>query len=295
MPNDNTASSVGLVSWIMLFALGAVWGTSFILIKYSLVAFSPMQVACLRIGITAICFVPIIFWKISQIEISKWKQLTIVGFIGSFIPAALFAFAQTKISSSLAGILNSLTPLFTLTLGIAIFDVKSTWSKILGVLVGLSGAIYLLLASQGITNLKGIQFGALILIACMFYGTSNNVVKTYLQDTSSLVISAIAYCIAGVPALVILFSSDFVTVMKSDPNAWPALGYVSILALLGTFVCSVMFFKLIKNTSALFASTVSYVIPVVAVLWGVIDGEKIGAAHFIGMAMILAGVYVSKK
>lgn len=292
---ESQAIKNSLLPWILLATLSVVWGTSFVLIKRGLVSFSPVQVASLRIVITAICFLPVMVLKSSSWNFSKLRYLAAVGFFGSFLPAILFSFAQTKISSSLAGILNSLSPLFTLLLGIFFFKVESTITKIIGVLVGLSGAIYLLFASQGLHNLQGIQFGFLVLIACFFYGISNNVVKSHLQDASVIMISALAYFIAGIPSAVILLSTDFFQIFKTDPNALEAFAYVFLLAFIGTFICSVLFFKLIKSTSALFASMVSYFIPVVALFWGILDGETISIVHFGGMAMILAGVYITRK
>jgi drug/metabolite transporter (DMT)-like permease len=288
-------SGVRARSWLMLLGLGLVWGTSFILIKRSLVAFLPEQVACLRIGITSIAFAPVFVWRFKSIDWRRWKQLFVVGFAGSLLPALLFAAAQTKISSSLAGVLSSLTPLFTLLLGISFFKVKATWSKAIGVLLGLVGALWLLLAERGLGDFEGVQYGLLILVGCLFYAISSNVLKVHLAHIPSLAISAASYAMVGIPAIVYLVFSDFAKVMKIHEQAWSSLGYVTILSLTSTVVASVFFFKLIKDTSALFAATVSYLIPVVALGWGVLDGENLAAYHLGGMALILTGVYVARK
>lgn len=282
-------------SWLMLLGLGLVWGTSFILIKRGLVAFSPEQVACLRIGITAIVFVPVFIWKFKKIDWRRWKQLFVVGFAGSLVPAFLFAMAQTRISSSLAGVLSSLTPLFTLLLGITFFNVKSTWSKVTGVLMGLVGAFGLLMADRGLGGLEGVQYGLLILAGCLFYSISSNVLKVYLPHMPSITISAASYAMAGVPAILYLVFSDFGEVVKYHEQAWSSLGYIVLLALTSTVATSIVYFKLIKDTSALFATSVSYLIPLVALGWGVLDGENLAAYHLAGMALILTGVYVARK
>ena len=282
-------------SWLVLFGLALTWGTSYILIKKGLLAFTPEQVASLRIGITALSFLPIFIWKFRKVNWKRWKQLFIVGFIGSFLPAFLFATAQTKISSSLSGVLSSLTPLFTLLLGILFFKVHSTSSKVIGVLLGLLGAIWLLVVNNGTNNFEGIWFGALVVLACLCYAISSNVVKAYLQDMPTLTISTVSYVMVGMPAIAFLFTTDFIDVMYLHPQAWQSLGFVSILAISSTVLGSLFFFKLIKDTNVVFASTVSYLIPVVAILWGLLDGEDISINHFIGMIIILVGVYVARK
>lgn len=287
--------TISPVSWGLMILLGVIWGTSYILIKKGLMAFSAEQVASLRMTITAISLLPILLYQFKNIDWSKWKTLAIVGFAGSFFPAFLFATAQTKISSALTGILSSLTPLFTLFVGVLFFRVKNTFTKTIGVLVGLLGAIYLLIIDRGIEDIQGIQYGILVVLACLFYAISNNVIKTYLQNTSSLIISAVSYSMVGVLSSSYLIYSGFFETMKTHPQAWESLGYLTILATMGTMVASILFFKLIKNTNALFASTLSYLIPIVAVGWGVLDGEIITVWHWLGMAIILSGVYIARK
>lgn len=282
-------------AWLVLFGLAIAWGTSYILIKKGLVAFSPIQVACLRIGITTLTFIPFLLFRIRKVEWSKWKQLFIVGFLGSLLPAFLFASAQTKISSSLSGVLSSLTPLFTLLLGIMFFKVQSTWTKVTGVLLGLIGATWLLIVDQGFENLEGMTYGILVIGACFCYAISSNVVKAYLQNLPTLTISAVSYIMVGIPAMCYLFTTNFIETMNTHPLAWNSLGFIAILAISSTVVGSLFFFKLIKDTNVVFASTVSYLIPMVAIIWGILDGESITSFHFIGMLLILAGVYIVRK
>ncbi len=288
-------NSVRPRSWLMLLTLGLVWGTSFILIKRGLVAFPPDQVACLRIGITSFVFAPVLFFRRKKIEKRRWIYLLIVGFAGSLIPAFLFALAQTKISSSLAGMLSSLTPLFTLLLGIVFFKVKANWTKIAGVLLGLAGAILMLAGDGGIYAFKEMLYGVLILAGCLFYAISSNVVKTWLSHMPSVVISAVSYAIAGVPAIIYLLFTDFYVILKTHDSAWSSLGYIVVLAVTSTVAASVIYFKLIKDTNALFAATVSYLIPFVALSWGILDGEHLEIYQIAGMAIILGGVYVAGK
>ena len=280
-------------AWLVLLGLALAWGTSYILIKKGLVAFSPVQLASLRIGITAFIFLPFILLQKKKIDWSKWKQLLVVGFLGSLLPAFLFATAQTRISSSLSGVLSSLTPLFTLLLGIMFFNVQST--KVAGVLLGLLGAVWLLVVDRGLGDFEGMAFGLLVVVACFCYAVSSNVVKAYLQNMPTLAISAVSYIMVGFPAVIFLFTTNFMETMQAHPAAWSSLGFIAILAISSTVLGSLFFFKLIKDTNVVFASTVSYLIPVVAILWGVLDGESITFLHLIGMLVVLSGVYVARK
>lgn len=241
MKETDTATTVTPLAWLGMFFLALVWGTSYILIKRGLAAFSPEQVASIRMAITALSFLPFFIWQFSKIDWSKWKELAVVGFAGSFIPAFLFATAQTKISSSLTGILSSLTPLFTLFVGMAFFKVKGTWTKVIGVLLGLAGGIWLLIIDRGLLDLEGILYGILVIIACLFYAISNNVIKTYLQHFPTLAISTVSYLMVGALAMAYLFSSGFVEVMQTHPQAWESLGYLAILAVVGTMIASLLF------------------------------------------------------
>ena len=282
-------------SYGVLLFLSLIWGTSFILIKKGLVVYAPEQLAALRIVISAVSFIPFLFFYWRKIDWSKWPYLIIVGLCGSGIPAFLFAIAQTRVSSSVAGILNSLTPLFTLVLGILIFGSTLVWSKVVGVLIGLAGAILLILfgSEEGIGG--DLAYVLLIVLAGICYATSVNTVGAYLKDMDSIIISAVSFGVIGIPAGIYLLFSNFTTVFMEAEGAWEAFGYITILALGSTVLASIIFFKLVQWTSPVFASTVAYLIPIVALLWGVWDGEKISVFHILGMGLILTGVYLSRQ
>ncbi len=280
--------------FVVLGILSIIWGSSFILIKRGLVVYAPEQVASLRLSISAVAFIPVFLWRFRKIDWSKWKSLVVVGLTGSALPAFLFSFAQTKISSSVAGILNSLTPLFAFILGILIFGSAFRWSKLGGVLLGLTGAVILILYGNDAGFKGDFWYSLLVVLAAACYGTSVNTVGTYLKNMSSLTISAVSFLMIGTPALIYLFSTDFVIRLTTDPQGWTALGYISILSLAGTVLASIIFFQLVHWTNAVFASTVAYLIPIVALGWGILDGESITIFHFLGMVFILAGVYLSK-
>lgn len=250
----------------------------------------------MRLAISAVAFFPFLLLRRKKIDWKRFRYLLAVGITGSGLPAFLFATAQTEISSSLAGILNSLTPLFTLMIGILFFGSRFGWAKLLGVALGLGGACMLIVLGSR-SGLEGnVWYGLLVVIATISYATSGNVVGAYLRDMPSLLIGAASFGIVGIPLLAyLLLGTDFVHRLQTVDGAWLALGYISILALLGTFAASVIFFRLIQWTNPLFGSTVAYLIPLVALLWGVFDGEPVGWLHLVGMAFILSGVYLSKR
>ncbi len=295
MPSDPASKQVSLKSWGLLFLLGLVWGSSYILIKKGLVVYSATQLASLRVSISALAFLPIFMSRRKLVNWSELRPLLVVGFMGSFIPAFLFAFAQTRINSSTTGILSSLTPLFTLLLGILFFGVVFRWMRVLGVLIGLGGALFLLLSGAEAGMDGNFWFGSLVILGCLCYASSVNTVKAHLQDMSVITISAVSFVLIGIPAILYLFTTNFIHVLQNADGAWLALGYISILALLGTVAASVLFFKLVQMTDAVFGSMVSYLIPVIALLWGVVDGEVISWIHVLGMWMILAGLYISGR
>jgi len=278
----------------MIF-LCLVWGSSFILIKKSLIAFDYQQVGLLRIGISALVFLPFIFRELKKVKSKEWRFIIIAALSGNGFPAFLYPLAQTHIDSGLAGLLNSLTPVFTFVLGLLFFGVVFKWQKLVGVLIGLCGAAILILFGKGIGVSENIQYALYAVAATIFYATSVNVVGAHLKHLNTLTINVACFSIIGVPALVYLFSTDVVEVVTTHPSGWNSLFYVSILAIFGTVISSLLFYRLVQITNALFASTVAYMIPIVALGWAAFDGEVITIFHFIGMILILLGVYLAKK
>jgi drug/metabolite transporter (DMT)-like permease len=220
----------------------------------------------------------------------------LIGLCGSALPSLLFALAQQHISSSVAGILNSLTPLCTLLLGIFVFRASFAASKLAGVLLGLFGAAALIVFNQT-GNLQGeAGYALLVVLATVCYAVNANLVATIFRDLTSLQISMVGFTLVGVPSFIYLvLATDFFTVMSTHPQAWQAFGYVALLSLVGTVVSTLLYFQLIQKTNPIFATTVTYLMPLVSVIWGVLDGEWIGWHHLAGMGLILAGVYLSRK
>lgn len=253
-----------------------------------------MQLASLRLTFAAMAFAPF-FWKESRnVGRREWVLLASVGLAGSGIPAFCYALAQTKIASSTTGILNSLTPLFTLLIGIGIFQVKSSWSKWIGVALGLIGAV-ILIAPTAAGGGTSTPYATFIIVGSVCYAISGNIIKQYFPNRSAFSISTLAFTLLGPFAFVLLLSTDITTVLQTNPYAWYSIGAVFLLAIAGTALASIFYFKLVQETDALFAASVSYLIPIVAILLGSLDGENLHLYHLLGLLLISSGIYLSRR
>jgi drug/metabolite transporter (DMT)-like permease len=291
-----TDQKVDRTSFIILFVLSVIWGCSFILIKKALIAFEPTQAASMRLAISAMTFLPIIIFNRKEIDFSKWFKFLLVGLTGSGIPAFMFSIAQTKLASNVSGMLNSLTPLWTLIVGFLVFKISFSRTKLLGVFIGFLGALSLILLNNktGGGN-ENLWYAGLVVIATLCYGTSVNMVQAFFAGTKPVIISAMSFFLVGIPAIVYLALTNIVETITTHPDGFYSLGAVAILSVFGTVIASILFYYLVQKTSAIFASTVTYMMPFMAILVGVLDGEPFLLVHLIGMALILIGVYLSKK
>ena len=291
---EEIASHNKLKSWIILFVLAAIWGSSFILMKRGMDAYTPYQVAAMRVFIAASVLFPFIFTRLKSIEKKYWKYLIIVGVVGNTIPAFLFTIAETEISSSLAGILNALTPIFTLAIAMSIFKVRIRWINTLGVAIGFIGATGLIfINSEGNLNFSN-PYAILPLVATICYGLSINIIRNFLHSINSVVISGAALLPVGIICGGYLFTTDIVARTSGDGGIF-SLMYVAILAVFGTAISIIFFNDLIKMSGPIFASSVTYLIPIVAIIWGIFDKEILSWMHFVGLLIILLGVYLVNK
>jgi drug/metabolite transporter (DMT)-like permease len=282
--------------WLYLIVLSIIWGTSYILIKKGLEGFSPIQLGVLRIIIAALLLFLIGFKTMRQITRQQWKWVAVSGIVGSFIPVFLFAFAQTQIDSSIASILNSLVPLFTIAIGYLAFRISFNNNQLLGVIVGLGGAILLITMGAEINPEQNYWYACLVIIATICYAFNANIIKSKLYDVSPLGIAVGNFAIMLIPALIILpFSGVFEAKVLEGKYFLSSLGYIVILCLLGTCVAKVMFNKLIHISSPVFSVSVTYLIPVVGIFWGVLDGEKFTVGQFFAGVIIMLGVYLVNK
>lgn len=284
-----------LIHWFALLLLVLVWGSSFILIKRGLVSFSSMEVGALRIAISFMALSPLVWKHLKKVPRSKLIYFILAGIIGNGLPPFLFAKAQTVIDSYMAGVLNSLTPLFTLLIGVIFLGIRTRWLNVMGVIIGLGGAVGLLTASNG-AQLNNIWYGLFAVAAAVCYATNMNLIKQYLSDFSAITITSVVFFFIGVPAVIYLFAAtDFLNTMTHDPKAWSSLGYIAILAIVGTAIAMIIHNWLIRQTTALFTSTVTYMMPLVSILWGVADGEIFLPVYMVWITLILIGVYMANR
>jgi len=281
--------------WVILLILAFIWGSSFILMKRGLEVYSYSVVAALRISMAFLFLLPFAIKNLKKVEKKYWKYIIASGILGNGIPAFLFTKAQTEISSSLSGMLNSLTPIFALVVGILLFKTKTEKLKIIGIFIGFIGAIGLI-ASNGIDieNSK-MAYGLFVVLATICYAFSVNIIKVHLKDIGSIVITSIAFISIGPLAITYLFTTDFITIFNNNSQAGIALFYIAILAVFGTAVAVILFNMLIKETSALFATSVTYLIPFFAIMWGIIDGEKINTIQLFSLIITIIGIYCINK
>ncbi len=285
-----------LLDWLVLMALMLVWGSSFILIKKGLVGFDNLQVGALRVSISFLVLLPLALQRLKKIKKHNFHLFVIAGLLGNAIPAFLFAKAQTGMDSYMAGTLNSLTPLFTLIFGVWFFGRRTVLLNVTGVLVGFAGAAGLLyIAGEGSLQLN-IRPASFVVLATICYALQMNFIKNYLTGYDPITIAALAFMFIGVPSIIFLgFGTDFFYRIENIEDSWESLAYIAILSVFGTAIAIIANFWLIKRTSALFASSVTYLMPVISIAWGVIDGEPFLLGYFWWIAIILAGVYMANR
>jgi len=274
---------------ILILVLGLIWGSSFILMKRGLLGFPSDQIAAIRLSFACLALLPFHWQYRKYYRNLPWRFLAIVGLAGNGIPAFLFAYGQIGLPSATVGILNSLTPVFTLLVGAVIFTQSISVANVLGVFIGLAGACGLILLRTGGSLEMDMSYGAWIIFATLLYAISINTIRHKLQGIPPLAIACLALSIVGVPAFVYLLSTDFFSRMETRA-AQQALPYILILAVVGTAFSLVLFNKLVQHSGALPASSVTYLIPIVALAWGFLDGEVLGWGHIAGVVGILCGI-----
>jgi drug/metabolite transporter (DMT)-like permease len=282
------------LKWVYLITLAFVWGSSFILIKRGLVGLTPMQLGALRIIFAAIFLLLIGFRSLSKIPLHQWKYIVLTATLGTFIPAFLFSIAQTQIDSSVSAILNSLTPLNTMILGGLAFGLNFKRAQVFGVIIGLMGTFLLIINGAIHHPEQNYYYAILVIIASICYATNVNLIKKYLSDLSPLSITTGNFLALLFPALIVLFFSDFFEVIATESVQYSVF-YIVILGVVGTGIANIIFFKTIQISSPVFATSVTYLIPIVAFSWGLFDNEILSPVQFLGALIILLGVYLSAK
>ena len=282
------------LKWIYLLILSFVWGSSYILIKKALIGLSPLQVGSLRTIISTVLLLAIGYSSLKSIPRDKWKWILITGLV-SFIPPFLFAYAQTEIDSALAAILNSLTPLATLLIGVGFYRFKIDSKQISGVIIGLIGSVLLMYQGSVINPDQNLLYVFFIIFASVLYAVQVNLLKVHLQDVSAVAITVGNFIFIFPLAVVIFFISDYKQIDINNEDVKVALFCILILSIVGTVFAKILFNKFVQIASPVFASSVTYTLPIVALFWGLLDGEVFTLNQLFATVIILTGVYLANK
>ena len=244
---------------------------------------------------TGLMFLPFLIKRFRKIDWSLWPYILIVGYIGALIPFCLYGYAQTKVTSSVAGMINSMTPIFTFIIGVLFFRSGFKWLQFIGILLGLSGAGLLIFNEAQSVNEVNILSGLLMVVATVMYGFNANVVNTKLGKMQPLDLSSSSFVLASIPCIFYIFIPENFNHMTQNPEAIKSLGYIVLLVVFGTVIATILFFKLVQITNAVFGTLVAYFLPIVAIFWGLLDGEPFTLIHVVGISFILLGVYIIRK
>lgn len=280
------------LKWFFLFLLALIWGSSFILIKKGLIGLSAYQLGSLRIVFAALFLIAIGLKTLPKIPRGQWKFIVITSLFGTFIPAFLFSIAQKEIDSSISAILNSLTPLNALLLGIVIFKLDYKRNQIFGVCIGLMGSLLLVFNGALHHPNQNYYYAILIFIASVCYAINVNLINKYLSNLSPLTITTGNFTVMLLPALVILLTSGFFSDIHIEKVQHSVL-FILILGIVGTGIANIIFYKLIQISTPVFATSVTYLIPIIAFSWGMLDNETLTLVQLLGAVIILLGVYLS--
>jgi len=278
--------------WVVLFSLALVWGSSFILMKLALRGLNPIQVGALRIIISALFLLLIAGYKIKLIQKRHWKYLFYNALVGTFFPVFLFSYAVLHIDGGIVAILNSLTPLNTLLFGFLFFGFSFSQRQLIGIVIGMFATIFLITKSSELNPNDNYWYTILVVIATVGYAFNVNILKKHLSDLDSVAISVGNYLVILFPAIIVLFFTGFFQSDFTSEHIVSALGYLSVLAILGTALASIFFAQLVKVSSPIFASSVTYLIPIVAIIWGNVFGERIYISQILAGVVILMAVYL---
>lgn len=289
---DDTHS---LLNWVLLISCAVIWGFSYFLIKHALVGFEPMEVAGIRMFSGGIVLLPFLYQAFKKIPKEKYFWVFVCSMVGSGIPIYLYPLAETHISSSVTGIINSLTPLFTFLIGILFYRLKNNYLKLGGVLLGLVGAVCLIIFSPNVSFAGDLLFFLVALSVPIMYGYSSNLLKKHLQGLPSLPLTSLMYFMLLIPASIYLYKIGIYTKIMHDEKAYHALPYGVLLGVFGTAVAMSLFNILIQRTQIMFAASVTYLMPIVAVFIGFVDHERIAWYHLLGLSLILVGVVIINK
>ena len=282
------------LAWILFLILSLIWGSSFILIKKGLTSLNPEEVASLRIASASLVLLPFAAKRIKEINKKNIFTLILVGLMGSFLPSFLFALAQTKLSSSLTGIMNALTPFFTIMTSVLFFKEKPEKKIYIGIVLGFIGTL-LLISNRENGDFSFNYYAFFVVAATILYGINANLIKHYLALMKSLSIASISLTIVGPLSIIyLLFLTPFLDHIH-EPKVLVASSYIVILGVFGTAFALILFNKMVQLTNPVSSTSVTYLIPIISVFWGVIDGEQLSLLQFVSMLTIMIGISISNR
>lgn len=281
----------------MLILLSLIWGSSFILMKEGLKGFDALELALIRMSVAALCLFPLALRHIRALGAREIALLLVVGLTGNALPAFLYAKSETVLPSAVVGVLTSMTPIFSLLVAWMFFGQRFPRANVIGIVVGLAGAVVLAMAgSPEVGRSTNLAFAALVLLATISYGVNVNLVKGFFSKRNSVLVTSIALSTVGWPALIFLLTgTSFIATVRTNPAAPAALAYIAILGAFGTALSVLLFNRLLKDATIIFATSVTYTIPIVAVLWGIALHEEFTTLHAVAFGVILAGVWLANK
>ncbi len=285
-----------LYAWALLLLLAVIWGSSPILIKKALIKLDPFEIGSLRLTLASLVLFPLLAKNLKEIQKKDYLILFLSGVVGNVLPYFLYPIAQTKIDSATSGVLTSLTPFFALIIGVSFYKLKATKQNLLGLLIGFIGTAFLILYSQKANGFNIDLYGLFVVAATLLYGINLNLVKYHLNHLNPITITSFSIVsILPITIYILFYLTPFSSHLNDLSSYKFEFGYVFVLGIIGTSIATLIFYNLIKIKDTIFASTVTYLMPVVAIIFGLLDGELIGSLQFFGMSLILFGVYISGK
>ena len=285
-----------VLAWFLLLLLALIWGSSPIMIKKALVQLGPFEIGALRLSLASLVLMPFLLKSLNEIKKKDYFILFISGIVGNVIPYFLYPIAQTQIDSATSGVLTSLTPFFALIIGVIFYKLKATKNNIIGLCVGFLGTSVLILCSNSSEGFSADLYGLFVVAATLLYGINLNLVKYHLKHLKPITITAFSIVSILPITLYILFAhTEFPSHLKLVNEYLLEFGYVFVLGVLGTSIATLIFYNLIKIKDTVFASMVTYLMPIVAIGFGVLDGEKINLIQLFGMLLVLLGVFINSK
>ncbi len=285
----------GFINWFIFILLSVIWGSSFIMMKEGLLHLSAFQLASLRIIFSGIVLLPAAVKHFNKIPKNKLLIIFMSGVLGSLLPAYLFCVAELGIDGALAGTLNSLTPIFVIIAGALFFSSKTSANKILGICIAFTGSLLLLISKGHLHESQNLMYVSFVVLATICYGINVNMVHKYLQQIGSLQIASVALSLNAIPALIVLYFTGYFSLPLTNSGILYSTGHAALLGIFATAIASVIFYVLVKRAGAVFASMVTYGIPIIANFWGMIYGEEVGLKQFGCLLLILTGVYLANR